>query len=553
MISWIQTTFQRHFRFLFFGLLVVLIISFVFTIGAPGIGSAERELQARTYFDLNLSSPDDQAKLYGDANLSVALQAAYQNISQAQIQEFALERYASLYLANQLNLPGPSDVELVEFIQQVRAFMGPTGEFDQSRYTTFRDNLKLSGQYTEGDVDRVLRDDYRVRQIQTLLGGPGYVTPDEVQFQLARTDTVWSADIVKLDYASYAPTIEPTDDELQTYFDENAFRYDSAPQVRVSYVEFPATRYLAQIQLTDDEIRAYYEANPARFPRAESSVDGDTPEISTSDPEIDFLAVRDQVTAAMRFEGARRLAAESASDLAVALFDESPAPEEIGPFVASLGSTLRSAEPFDRSSPPVFFNTSPQYVNNAFNLSADRRISDPLPTAAGAVILVWEESIPSAPSLYITVADAVRADYLESTKRQKFVDLGRTVRETLTGAVATGQSFADAVAALDNLDGATASVESYTEFTRVNPPEGFPPSAQGSLEGLNAGDVSEMVLSGEEGLLTHAVSSAPPALAATDERYVELKGQLGELNAATTASGVMRALISAQLDTSAAN
>jgi hypothetical protein len=255
----------------------------------------------------------------------------------------------------------------------------------------------------------------------------------------------------------------------------------------------------------------------------------------------------------MRFEGARRLAAESASDLAVALFDESPAPEEIGPFVASLGSTLRSAEPFDRSSPPVFFNTSPQYVNNAFNLSADRRISDPLPTAAGAVILVWEESIPSAPSLYITVADAVRADYLESTKRQKFVDLGRTVRETLTGAVATGQSFADAVAALDNLDGATASVESYTEFTRVNPPEGFPPSAQGSLEGLNAGDVSEMVLSGEEGLLTHAVSSAPPALAATDERYVELKGQLGELNAATTASGVMRALISAQLDTSAAN
>ncbi|MDB4384461.1 peptidyl-prolyl cis-trans isomerase [Opitutaceae bacterium] len=553
MISWIQTTFQRHFRFLFFGLLVVLIISFVFTIGAPGIGSAERELQARTYFDLNLSSPDDQAKLYGDANLSVALQAAYQNITQAQIQEFALERYASLYLANQLNLPGPSEVELVEFIQQVRAFMGPTGEFDQSRYTTFRDNLKLSGQYTEGDVDRVLRDDYRVRQIQSLLGGPGYVTADEVQFQLSRTDTVWSADIVRLDYASYAPTIEPTDDELQTYFDENAFRYDSAPQVRVSYIEFPATRYLAQIQLTDEEIRAYYEANPARFPRAESSVDGDTPEISAPDPEIDFLAVRDQVTAAMRFEGARRLSAEAASDLAVALFDESPAPAAIGTFVASQGGTLRSAEPFDRSNPPVFFNTSPQYVNNAFSLSADRRISDPLPTAAGAVILVWEESIPSAPSLYLTVADTVRADYLESTKRQKFVDLGRTVRENLAGSVAAGQSFADAVAALNNLDGTTAAVESYTEFTRVNPPEGFPPSAQGSLEGLDAGDVSEMVLSGEEGLLTHAVSSTAPALASTDERFVELQGQMGELNAATTASGVMRALISAQLDTASAN
>ena len=452
------------------------------------------------------------------------MQAGFQNIPQAQVQEFALERYASLYLADQLNLPGPTETELVEFIQEVRGFMGPTGEFDQSRYTSFRDNLKLSGQYTEGDVDRVLRNDYRVRQVQTLLGGPGYATTDEVQFQLARTDTVWSADIARLDYATYAPTIEPSADELQTYFDENAFRYDSAPQVKVSYVEFPATRYLAQIQLTEEEIRAHYEANPARFPRAESSVDGDTPEISTSDPEIDFLAVRDQVSAAMRYAGARRFASEAAADLAVALFDESPSPEAIGPFITSQGDTLRSAEPFDRNSPPAFLNTSPQYVNNAFNLSADRRISDPLPTAAGAVILIWEESIPSAPSLYISVADAVRSDFLESSKRQKFVDLGRSIRASLAASVASGQSFADAVAALDNLEGSTATVDSYTDFTRVNPPEGFPPIAQNSLEGLSAGDVSEMVLTGEEGLLTHAVSSVAPALASTDERFVELKG-----------------------------
>ena len=549
MISWIQTTFQRHFRFLFFGLLVVLIISFVFTIGAPGIGSAEREIQARTYFDLNLSSPEDQGKLYIDANLSIALQAGFQNIPQAQMQEFALERYAALYLADQINLPGPTEVELVEFINEIRAFMGPTGEFDATSYASFRDNLKLSGQFTEADVDRVLRNDYRVREVQELLGGPGYVTGNEVNFQLARTDTTWGADVARIDYTTYAPTIEPSDDELQTYFEENAFRYDSAPQVRVSYIEFPATRYLAQIQLTEENIRAYYEANPARFPRAETATDTGTPEISVNDPDIDFLAVRDQVSAALRYEQARRFSVEAAADLTVALFDSAPSPEAIETFVASQGGTLRSADPFDRASPPAFLNTAPQLVGTAFTLSADRRVSDPLPTAAGAVVLIWEESIPSAPSLYIAVTDAVRTDYVESQKRQRFVDLGRNLSESLADQVASGKSFADAVNALDNLEGATATVESHADFTRADPPEAFPRVSLGSLEGLSSGDVSEMVLSGEEGLLTHAVSRIAPALGTTDTRYVELKDQLGQLNSATTASGIMRTLISAQLET----
>ena len=321
MISWIQITFQRHFRIIFFGLLAVLIVSFVFTIGAaPGIGSAERKVQARTYFDLNLSSPEDQARLYQDANLSIMLQAGSMNFSQAQLQEFALERYASLYLANQLNLPGPSEQEYEEFIKAVRIFMGPTGTFDPSAYASFRDNLKISGQFTEQDVDRILRDDYRVREVQTLLGGPGYVTEDEVNFQLERTDTVWSANVARIDYTTFAPAIEPSEDELQTYFDQNAFRYESAPQVKVSYAEFSATSYFAQIQLTEEDIRAYYEANPARFPRTDSP-EGETPAITDSDPDIDFLAVRDQVSAALRLDRARRLASEAASDLTVALFD----------------------------------------------------------------------------------------------------------------------------------------------------------------------------------------------------------------------------------------
>ncbi len=549
MISWIQTSLQRHFRVVFFVLLAVLIVSFVFTIGAaPGIGSGERQVQARTFFDLNLSSPEGEATLSNDAGLSVMLQSGFQNFSSAQVQEFALERYAALYLARQLNLPGPTDEQYEVFVKEVRAFMGPTGEFDPSVYASFRDNLKLSQQYTEADVARVLRDDFKVRQIQELIGGPGYVAPSEVEFQLERTDTVWSADIVKLDYSTYAPLIEPTDDNLRTYFEANSFRYDTAPEVRVSYIEYPATSYLASIQLTEDEIRAHYEANPARFPRESSST-----EIGgTSDPDIDYLAVRDQVSAALRFERARRLAAEAASDLTVAIFDNRVEREQLDEFVAAQGASLRAAEPFNRTNPPPFLNTTPQNVQAAFRLSEDDRISDPFQTAAGAVVLVWEESIPSAPSPFENVVEQVRTDYLESEKRERFVALGQRVRTDLETAVAAGTSLADAVAALTDLDGATATAEGFTEFTRLNPPENFPPAASGSLEGLKPGDVSEMVLFANEGLLTYAASRTAPNIGSADPRYVELRDQLAQVNAASTASGVMRAMVAAELEMSEA-
>jgi len=48
MISWIQKYFQHHFRVIFAVLLGVVIIAFVFTIGAaPGIGGAERAMVDR--------------------------------------------------------------------------------------------------------------------------------------------------------------------------------------------------------------------------------------------------------------------------------------------------------------------------------------------------------------------------------------------------------------------------------------------------------------------------------------------------------------------------
>lgn len=78
MISWIQTALQKHFRIVFLVLLAIIIVSFVFTIGAaPGIGQADRGQLSRMFYGVNLGSPEETERLFGDANLSVMLQAGF--------------------------------------------------------------------------------------------------------------------------------------------------------------------------------------------------------------------------------------------------------------------------------------------------------------------------------------------------------------------------------------------------------------------------------------------------------------------------------------------
>ncbi|WP_221030995.1 peptidylprolyl isomerase [Actomonas aquatica] len=545
MISWIQITFQRHFRIVFLVLLAVLIVAFVFTIGAaPGIGQADRSAQARTFFDLNLSSPEGQATLYQDASLSIMLQAGTMQVPQAQMQEFALQRYASLYLAKQLNLPGPTDAELEEFIQGVRTFSGPDGNFDPEAYATFRENLKEGGRFTEADIVRVLKGDFLARRVNNLLSGPGYVDESEVAFQLKQTDTVWTVNVARVDYASFAPTIEPSDEDLRTYFDNNGFRYETPAMVRVNYVEFPATRYLTQVQLTDDEVRAFYESNPARFP-APTTEEGETPTIG-ADLDADFLAVRDQVSAALRYERARSLAQHDAADLTVAIFDAKVSGDALGEFVATQGRTLRAGQPFPRNAPPAFLGGSGQAAAAAFQLDESRALSDALPTAAGAVVLVFQERIEPAPSAFEAVADRVRADYLENQKRERFVALGRQLRSSLESKLAAGTAFADAVADLD-AKGATIKTESFADFTLMSRPQDFPFSILSSLQNLDAGDVSQMVITGQEGLITHAAAKVAPVLDESNPRYAEVKAQVASVNSSTTASAALRALIAEEL------
>ena len=545
MISWIQKTFQQHFRVIFTVLLGIIIISFVFTIGAaPGIGQADRGIVERKVFGYNLGSQEDQNRLFGDAALSAQLQAGYAPDG-AELQSYAFQRAAALAIANELNLPAPSKPEVTEFIKTLRVFTGQDGQFDASRYAAFRDSLKSNPSLTEATVSRVLADDIRSAKVQQLLAGPGYVLPLDVKSQLEQADASWTLGVGTVDYSSFKPSIPVTDPVIATFFEANSFRFEIQPRVEVNYAEFSALPLMASTNVTEAEVRAYYDENPARFPKPAAD-----PKATTKpDPIADYAAVRSQVETTLKLERARRAATKAASDLSFALYEAKIAPgsAQFDEFLKARNVTVKSMAPFTREAGPAELGGSPEVATEAFKLNKDRPLSDAVSSATGAVILFWKDLQPARTPLLNEVREKVVADYIEGEKRKRFVELGRTIKASVENRVKAGDSFEKAVAVAASAGSVKIESKMLPAFTRRQPPQDIDYSIFGALQRLDKGRVSDMIVTKDHGLIVYAANKVLPDLNENGPQYLAAKAQIAIASGRMSVSSYLNEVITTEV------
>jgi peptidyl-prolyl cis-trans isomerase D len=558
MISWIQRTFQHHFRVVFSVMLVVIIISFVFIYSpSSGLGGSDATVtaQKQQYFDLNLASAADQQKLLNDALLSINLQVGTTaGMDSEQLQRYALSRYAALQLAAELHVPNPSAAELTDHLKSLPIFAGADGTFDAARYSTFRLSIKSGANgVSEGAVTRVLNDDWRAGVVQRLLGGPGYVQTGEIETQLKYADTQWTIAYAAADYAAFNPTITPTEAALTKFFEDNLFRYEVPPQVRVSYAEFPATAYLAQVTLTDDEVQSFYNANPGRFPKP--AAPAAAPVLSTppaTDAAADFAAVKPQVEAALRNEKALRIATREASNLAFALYDRKVAAgESLTKFLAEQKITLKAAAPFSRNALPPEFSGSAAVAEEAFKLDAKRFSSDALALQNSAVVLFWQELLPARKPALAEVRTQVVADYTENEKRLRFVEAGRALRSQIDTRVKAGESFAAAAAAAAGPAGLSVEVKEPAQFTYRQPPADVDGAVLGAVERLEKGALSDLVSSATKGFIVQVKEKKLPDVSPANPEFAASRNQLATSMARFNADAYLEQIVTREMQKSA--
>jgi peptidyl-prolyl cis-trans isomerase D len=547
MISWLQRNFQQHYKILFGGLLIVVIISFVFVTNASsGLGRAERQALAREFFGYNLGSEEGQARVYGDANLSATLQLGYAGFGSEQLQQYALQRVAALHLADQLHLPATSKAEIADHIKTLGAFTGNDGQFDPVRYAAFRDNLK-TGRITEPDITRVIAGDVRAGKAQMLAAGPGYVLDEDVKTQLARAETRWSLGLATVNYAAYAPAISPDSTQLAKYFEDNSFRYEISPRVTVGVVNFTRNAYLDSVTVTEDEVRARFDASPTNFFKpANNPTDPKALQVAEAG---DFLLVRSDVEATLKSERAQRMAIKAASDLSYALFEKRIGhdPAAIGAFLAARNLTLQPLAPFAADSGPAGFGHAPEIASAAFKLNAERHFSDAIPYDQGAVVLFWQDTEPARKPLLAEVAAKVTADYVESEKRKRFVELGRALKSAIESRLKAGDSFAQAAAAAGRTHAIEVETKLTPAFTAREPAADMDYPVLGALERLEKDQVSDMIITAEKGIIVFAADRQLPDLTPANPQYAMVRAQLASLTARLGANTHINELVAGEL------
>ena len=553
MISWIQRTFQHHFRTVFGVLLAVTIISFIVTIGAgPGIGRGDRRDVKRDFFGYNLASQEDMGQVMGDASLSIELQVGYSDVDQEQIKSYALDRVAALKLADQWAIPPATATEITDMIKGLRIFAGADGQFDATRYNSFRDSLKVNSQTTEGDIARVIGDQVRVQKVQQLLDGPGYVLPADIRRQLLRLDTSWTIATATVDYATYAPAISPADAALQAYYRDNAAKYQITPRILASYVDFPAADFMGSVKVTDAEVRSYYDANSARFP-APAAKDTAKPgqpaaKPKAPDPAADFAAVRPAVETALKVDRARDLAAKAASDVAFALYEgKVGGGAAMDSFFASRKLALKTLAPFSAETGPAELGASPDIADAVAKLDAQHAFSEAVATPSGAAIIVWRGSVPARQPAFAEVREKVRTDWIEAEKRRRFVELGRSLKGLIESRMKAGDTFAKAAAAAQASQGVKIEVKTLPAFTLGTRPQDLSQSLEGALEHLEKGQVSDMIQDADKGILVAALDKKAPDLSETSPRFAEMRNMIASYTARQGASSYLNEIVAQEL------
>ena len=163
-----------------------------------------------------------------------------------------------LQAAEKLNLR-VSDEELAQSIRSYDAFQ-TAGVFDVRRYRRLLERLKL----TPESFEDIQRDSLLAEKLRSLITDTVKISDAEL-----REWYRWTHSTVSLDYVVVDPKrnteLDPTDEELMDFFEQNKEPYKTEPQIKVRYLAFKPQAYLSGVNISEDELRDYYETNLEDF------------------------------------------------------------------------------------------------------------------------------------------------------------------------------------------------------------------------------------------------------------------------------------------------
>ncbi|MCI0748124.1 MAG: peptidylprolyl isomerase [Verrucomicrobia subdivision 3 bacterium] len=260
------------------------------------------------------------------------------------------------------------------------------------------------------DFERFLRHEAALQQLVNTAGvSAKLLNPREAEILYRKENEAASTEVALFSASNRLDQVTIAELEVAKFFTNRMPLYRVPERVRVSYVAFPATNYLAEgdkllASITNLEARVeevYYQRGTNTFTDTNGIV------LSAADAK---QQIKEEERLRIAFAEARR----KATDFGRELMDQ-PQPEKLETFeklAATNNWTIRLTEPFDRNSGLENTNFPSEFRQKALTLTTNAPvIFNPIAGPTAWFVLALKERIPSEMPPFEKVQEKVTADY----------------------------------------------------------------------------------------------------------------------------------------------
>lgn len=173
-----------------------------------------------------------------------------------------ISKFVMLAEAERLGLSA-SDAEVAEKIRQ--DYKDETGKFDLEKY-------KQSIQDSYGDIEKFENDTRAAisqQKLRAFLSASVNVSDEQIEQEYQRRNTSFDVSYISLTADKLAAKIQPTDDEMRSYFDSHKDDYKFAePQRKVRYIFINTEKAGSKLQISDADLKAEYDGLAPQYKEA---------------------------------------------------------------------------------------------------------------------------------------------------------------------------------------------------------------------------------------------------------------------------------------------
>ena len=330
-----------------------------------------------------------------------------------------------------------ADAEVVQQLQAMPLFHAQNGAFDSNVYKAVLKQLD----FTPRQAEDLFREQIAIYKLMYRPAQAALISPYELKHAFHLYTDRFVLDYAVIPRAQIEKTVTVSKETAQVLFAENPEAFRMAAKVRVSYVEFPVSNFVAKAEIPEGAALRVYNSNLENY-RVENTNKDAVVEYKP------FEKVEDEITKQLRQVVARKLAAEKAAEFVaeVAPKKEGGQPDFDGA-AKTAGLKIKTLPAFGAKEELKGIDSTAPFRQAAFSLENDAytSFSDAVIGKDSVYVLSLEQRYAS----FIPTFDAVEKEVMTAAREQAVVkalaEHAIEIEKTVTAAMASGSSFKDAI------------------------------------------------------------------------------------------------------------